>query len=80
VGPGVLDRLVDIVLIQLLRRWLATSPELIALSVGYTSVYAFSRAFHRAKGQPPARFRHDSRQADTVAVVWPGNTVPQATG
>lgn len=147
----ILDRLVDIVLIQLLRRWLATSPDLargswlgaltdplvtdavarmhqqparrwttehlaqslavsrstlarrfqdatgqspgsyltqwrmdlaaqrlrdtqagveaIALSVGYTSVYAFNRAFHRAKGQPPARFRHDSRQADAAAVV-----------
>jgi transcriptional regulator GlxA family with amidase domain len=43
--------------------------ETIALSVGYTSVYAFNRAFHRTKSQPPARFRHDSRQADAVTVV-----------
>ena len=29
----------------------------IARSVGYTSEYAFSRAFRRARGQPPTRYR-----------------------
>jgi transcriptional regulator GlxA family with amidase domain len=43
--------------------------EAIALSVGYTSVYAFNRAFCRIKGLPPARFRHDSRQAKAVTEV-----------
>ena len=35
--------------------------ETIARSVGYTSVYAFSRAFSRARSQPPGRFRTTSR-------------------
>ncbi|MFC0863656.1 AraC family transcriptional regulator [Sphaerimonospora cavernae] len=33
------------------------SIETIARSVGYTSVYAFNRAFRRTRSQPPARFR-----------------------
>ncbi|MEW2162606.1 AraC family transcriptional regulator [Streptomyces sp. NPDC007084] len=35
--------------------------EQIAQDVGYTSVYAFSRAFSRARGVPPGRFRAMSR-------------------
>jgi AraC-like DNA-binding protein len=37
--------------------------ETIAHSVGYTSVYAFSRAFTRAKGLPPGRYRAAGRVA-----------------
>ncbi|WP_411084641.1 cupin domain-containing protein [Streptomyces sp. cmx-18-6] len=39
------------------------SLERIAQDVGYTSVYAFSRAFRRARGVPPGRFRTASRTA-----------------
>lgn len=35
----------------------------VARSVGYTSVYAFSRAFSRARSQPPGRYRVASRAA-----------------
>ena len=35
--------------------------EIIARSVGYTSVYAFSRAFSRARSKPPGRYRITSR-------------------
>jgi len=35
--------------------------EAVAQSVGYTSVYAFSRAFRRARAQPPGRYRVASR-------------------
>ena len=35
--------------------------ETIACSVGYTSVYAFSRAFSRTRGEPPGRYRVTSR-------------------
>ncbi|WP_263172445.1 AraC family transcriptional regulator [Streptomyces sp. SCSIO ZS0520] len=35
--------------------------EQIAQDVGYTSVYAFSRAFRRQRGVPPGRFRSASR-------------------
>ncbi len=35
--------------------------ETVARSVGYTSVYAFSRAFSRARSQPPGRYRVVSR-------------------
>ena len=31
--------------------------ETIAAAVGYTSVYAFSRAFSKARSQPPGRYR-----------------------
>ncbi len=37
--------------------------EQIAHDVGYTSVYAFSRAFRRSRGIPPGRFRTTSRAA-----------------
>ncbi|MEU9607201.1 AraC family transcriptional regulator [Streptomyces sp. NPDC048057] len=36
--------------------------ETVARSVGYTSVYAFNRAFSRNRGAPPARFRRDARR------------------
>jgi AraC-like DNA-binding protein len=39
------------------------SLEGVARSVGYTSVYAFSRAFSRARSQPPGRYRALSRAA-----------------
>jgi AraC-like DNA-binding protein len=38
--------------------------DAIARSVGYTSEYAFSRAFSRARSVPPGRYRNHSRQAD----------------
>ncbi|HEY6887686.1 MAG TPA: AraC family transcriptional regulator [Solirubrobacter sp.] len=41
------------------------SLERIARSVGYTSVYAFSRAFSRARTLPPGRYRTDSRSAQS---------------
>ena len=35
-----------------------TDPvETIARGVGYTSEYAFNRAFSRHRGQPPGRYR-----------------------
>lgn len=37
------------------------SLEAIARSVGYTSVYAFSRAFSRLRSQPPGQYRARSR-------------------
>ena len=37
------------------------SLEQIAHDVGYTSVYAFSRAFRRAKQVPPGRYRAAAR-------------------
>ena len=37
------------------------SLDEIARSVGYTSVYAFSRAFSRLRSQPPGRYRAKSR-------------------
>ena len=37
------------------------SLETIAQSVGYTSVYAFSRAFGRIRSQPPGQYRSRSR-------------------
>jgi AraC-like DNA-binding protein len=37
------------------------SLETIAKSVGYTSVYAFSRAFSRLRSQPPGQYRTQSR-------------------
>ena len=39
------------------------SLECVARSVGYTSVYAFSRAFSRARSVPPGRYRALSRTA-----------------
>jgi transcriptional regulator GlxA family with amidase domain len=37
------------------------SLEQIASAVGYTSVYAFSRAFSRARSLPPGRYRVAAR-------------------
>jgi len=37
--------------------------EAVARAVGYTSVYAFSRAFSRARSLPPGRYRTESRAA-----------------
>ena len=37
--------------------------EAIAQAVGYTSVYAFSRAFRRVRGTPPGRYRTSVRAA-----------------
>ncbi|HEY0937116.1 MAG TPA: AraC family transcriptional regulator [Trebonia sp.] len=37
------------------------SLEVVARSVGYTSVYAFSRAFSRLRSQPPGQYRVRSR-------------------
>lgn len=39
------------------------SLEQVAAAVGYTSVYAFSRAFSRARAVPPGRFRAAARAA-----------------
>jgi AraC-like DNA-binding protein len=39
------------------------SLEQIAHAVGYTSVYAFSRAFRRARAVPPGRYRTTARAA-----------------
>lgn len=38
--------------------------DTIARAVGYTSVFAFSRAFRRARGQAPGQYRRSSRQHD----------------
>jgi AraC-like DNA-binding protein len=35
--------------------------ETIAAAVGYTSEYAFNRAFRRHRGQPPGRYRRRDR-------------------
>lgn len=43
------------------------SLDEIARSVGYTSVYAFSRAFTRLRSQPPGRYRANSR---TLRSSW----------
>src|SRR6202000_333853 len=39
------------------------SLETVARAVGYTSVYAFSRAFSRLRGQPPGAYRTRARDA-----------------
>ncbi|MFJ4220350.1 AraC family transcriptional regulator [Curtobacterium luteum] len=41
--------------------------EQIAASVGYTSVYAFSRAFSRERSLPPGRYRTESRASEQPA-------------
>jgi transcriptional regulator GlxA family with amidase domain len=40
--------------------------ETIARSVGYESVYAFSRAFARERALPPGRYRTQSREASAA--------------
>ncbi len=42
------------------------SVETIANEVGYTSAYAFNRAFARYRGQPPGRFRRMARAEVTT--------------
>jgi AraC-like DNA-binding protein len=37
--------------------------ETIARGVGYTSEYAFNRAFSRHRGEPPGRYRRLARAA-----------------
>jgi AraC-like DNA-binding protein len=37
--------------------------EAVAAAVGYTSPYAFNRAFRRARAQPPGRYRAAARAA-----------------
>jgi AraC-like DNA-binding protein len=44
----------------------------IARSVGYTSEYAFSHAFTRARGIPPGRYRTRSRATDGPEAAKPG--------
>ncbi|MCU1403873.1 MAG: DNA-binding protein AraC-type [Glaciihabitans sp.] len=44
------------------------SLESIAADVGYTSVYAFSRAFHRERFLPPGRYRTTSRAEGPLPV------------
>jgi AraC-like DNA-binding protein len=39
----------------------------IAESVGYTSEHAFSRAFSRDRGQPPGRYRRETRRSAALA-------------
>ncbi|GAB7037083.1 MULTISPECIES: AraC family transcriptional regulator [Catenuloplanes] len=41
--------------------------ERVARAVGYTSVFAFTRAFHRERGMPPSRFRRFSREPRPAA-------------
>ncbi|MCM3887476.1 AraC family transcriptional regulator [Frankia sp. R82] len=41
------------------------SVATIGTAVGYTSEHAFSRAFHRARGQPPHRYRINARTSTT---------------
>ncbi len=43
------------------------SLETVAASVGYDSVYAFSRAFSRAKTRPPGRYRTEARRTAPAA-------------
>jgi AraC-like DNA-binding protein len=44
-------------------KYSADSVETIAREVGYTSEYAFNRAFSRHRGQPPGRYRRLARAA-----------------
>ncbi|WP_037911651.1 AraC family transcriptional regulator [Actinacidiphila yeochonensis] len=46
-----------------------TGIDTVARSVGYTSVHAFNRAFHRTRGLPPARFRTTSRETPVAAAT-----------
>jgi transcriptional regulator GlxA family with amidase domain len=41
--------------------------EAVARSVGYTSVYAFSRAFSRLRDEPPGRYRSRARSGNAAA-------------
>jgi AraC-like DNA-binding protein len=49
--------------------------DVIAASVGYSSGYAFSRAFRRARSQPPGQFRIAARAGRGPAIP-PASTVP----
>ncbi|NKY53807.1 helix-turn-helix transcriptional regulator [Nocardia vermiculata] len=48
--------------------------DTIARSVGYTSVYAFSRAFRRIRSQAPGQFRSAVRATDRVPTLPLGST------
>jgi AraC-like DNA-binding protein len=78
----VLNSLIDVLLVQLLRTWLAANPDrrdtdasiaAMARSVGYTSQYAFSRAFTRARAQSPDRYRVTAREADAAEATRPAS-------
>jgi AraC-like DNA-binding protein len=43
--------------------WFDDAVGTIAGEVGYTSEYAFNRAFSRHRGQPPGRYRKLARAA-----------------
>jgi AraC-like DNA-binding protein len=43
------------------------SVDEVARQVGYTSEYAFSRAFSRHRGQPPGRYRRLAQAASSTA-------------
>jgi AraC-like DNA-binding protein len=44
-------------------RYSTDSVETIAAQVGYTSAFAFNRAFSRHRGQPPGRYRRLAQAA-----------------
>lgn len=46
----------------------------IAALVGYTSEYAFNRAFARTKGHSPGRYRHHTRNETQISPVLPPGT------
>lgn len=52
------------------------SLETIAQSVGYTSVYAFSRAFSRIRSQPPGQYRSRSPHPDRQQVRPSAQLIP----
>ena len=56
--------------LNLAARWLRDTGEPIAVvagRVGYGSEYSFSRAFTRHHGQPPGRYRRQSRELEDQA-------------
>ncbi|WP_018505922.1 AraC family transcriptional regulator [Parafrankia discariae] len=56
------------------------SLDVVARSVGYSSVYAFSRAFRRARGAPPGRYRQTARGSGTGSRRWHGGVEQGAAG
>jgi AraC-like DNA-binding protein len=41
--------------------------ETVARAVGYTSEYAFNRAFARHRGEPPGRYRRRAARGELAA-------------